>query len=168
MNQKATRRTAISPSRAHRAILDGLRRSGSVVGMSGLPPVCWPCPTRAVAVCGILAGAYANVHPKPRPAGHATAPCWKRNEIGGMAIDIAFENHAVVWALPPRGAASGRRSSLFFPLMRGQLRYCCNRADLTMLKYEVQAFPDRARHPRPAGRRIKAAVRSRLGPRNQA
>src|SRR5215813_15541449 len=119
MNQKATRRTAISPSRAHRAILDGLRRSGSVVGMSELPPVCWPCPTRAVAVCGILAGAYANVHPKPRPAGHATAPCWKRNEIGGMAIDIALEITPLFGRCLPAGPPRVGGPLCFFHLCGG-------------------------------------------------
>src|SRR5262249_4800106 len=131
MNQKATRRTAISPSRTHTTILDGLRRSGSVVGMSELPPVCWSCPARAVAVGGILAAAYANVHPKPRPAGHATAPCWKRNEIGGMAIDIAFESRRCLGVAS--SSAPPRSEVLFvFPLMRGKPHYCCNRADLSM------------------------------------
>jgi len=41
-------------------ILDGLRRSGSVVGMSGLPPVCRPYPARRAAVCGFFAGPYAR------------------------------------------------------------------------------------------------------------
>jgi hypothetical protein len=53
MNQKATRRTAISPSRAHATILDNLRGWGSVVGMLGLPPVYWSCPAQRAAMGGI-------------------------------------------------------------------------------------------------------------------
>src|SRR5262249_6799309 len=102
---------------------------------------------------GILAGAYANVHPKPRPAGHATAPCWKRNEIGGMAIDIAFESRRCLGVAS--SSAPPRSEVLFvFPLMRGKPHYCCNRADLSMAEVWSSSVsrpgssspPSRSRH----------------------
>jgi hypothetical protein len=74
MNQKAARRIAISPSRAHTTILDGLRRSGSVVGMLGLPPV-WGL-DRPAAACGILGQSLCPIAggcPSQAMAGHRAA-----------------------------------------------------------------------------------------------